>query len=123
MASYALNAPPSVPLTYITLFGIGAVVKRGAGCTINDMWDYKLDRAVGAFYTSFRAFLTRTDHPRAAERTKSRPIAAGDITPRQAFISLVPQLSAGLAVLTQLNWQRCASSPSHAHSRRTYPLR
>ncbi len=30
------------------LFGTGAVVMRGAGCTINDMWDTKIDRAVGA---------------------------------------------------------------------------
>ncbi|KZV69837.1 4-hydroxybenzoate polyprenyl transferase [Peniophora sp. CONT] len=84
MASYALNTSPLVPFTYVTLFGIGALVMRGAGCTINDMWDHKLDKAV--------------------ERTRARPIAAGDITPRQAFWSLAPQLSAGLAVLTQLNW-------------------
>ena len=47
MASYALNAPPSVPLTYIALFGTGALVMRGAGCTINDLWDRNLDNAVG----------------------------------------------------------------------------
>lgn len=49
MASYALNAPPSVPLTFISLFGIGAFVMRGAGCTINDLWDRKLDKAVGVY--------------------------------------------------------------------------
>ncbi|KAI0033785.1 UbiA prenyltransferase family-domain-containing protein [Vararia minispora EC-137] len=84
MAAFAQNASPLVPLKYITLFGIGALVMRGAGCTINDMWDHKLDKAV--------------------ERTRTRPLAAGDLTPQQAFWSLVPQLSAGLAVLTQLNW-------------------
>ncbi|KAI0265167.1 4-hydroxybenzoate polyprenyl transferase [Gloeopeniophorella convolvens] len=84
MASYALNAPPSVPLTYISLFGIGALVMRGAGCTINDLWDRNLDNAV--------------------ERTKTRPLARGDITPGQAIAFLAPQLGAGLAVLTQLNW-------------------
>ena len=47
MASYALNAPPSVPLTYIALFGTGALIMRGAGCTINDLWDRNLDNAVG----------------------------------------------------------------------------
>jgi len=47
MASYALNAPPSVPLIYTSLFGLGALVMRGAGCTINDMWDRNLDKAVG----------------------------------------------------------------------------
>jgi len=48
MASYALNVPPSVPLKYIVLFGTGALIMRGAGCTINDLWDRNLDNAVGA---------------------------------------------------------------------------
>ena len=48
MASYALDAPPSVPLKYIALFGTGALIMRGAGCTINDLWDRNLDNAVGA---------------------------------------------------------------------------
>lgn len=47
MASYALELPFSTPLTYISLFGIGALVMRGAGCTINDLWDKNLDKAVG----------------------------------------------------------------------------
>ena len=48
MASYALELPLTTPLTYIGLFGLGALVMRGAGCTINDMWDQNLDKAVGA---------------------------------------------------------------------------
>lgn len=47
MASCATQAPISVPLTYLSLFGIGAFIMRGAGCTINDMWDRDLDKAVG----------------------------------------------------------------------------
>lgn len=47
MASYALEVPYTTPLTYLGLFGLGAVVMRGAGCTINDMWDKNLDKAVG----------------------------------------------------------------------------
>ncbi|KAL1944304.1 hypothetical protein VTO73DRAFT_3489 [Trametes versicolor] len=84
MASYALQTPLTTPLTYISLFGLGALVMRGAGCTINDMWDKDLDKGV--------------------ERTKTRPLAAGDITPTQAFAFLGLQLTAGLGVLTQLNW-------------------
>ena len=49
MASYAHQLPYTTPLTYLGLFGIGAVVMRGAGCTINDMWDKNLDKAVGLF--------------------------------------------------------------------------
>ena len=51
MASYALQVPFITPLTYLSLFGVGALVMRGAGCTINDMWDKNLDKAVGK-YTS-----------------------------------------------------------------------
>jgi hypothetical protein len=86
MAAYATHAPPWVPLGYTALFGLGALVMRGAGCTINDLWDRNLDKAV--------------------ERTKERPLARGDITPTQAIGFLAVQLSAGLAVLTQLNWYR-----------------
>ena len=49
MASYALHAPLATPLTYMSLFGFGALIMRGAGCTINDMWDKNLDKAVGEF--------------------------------------------------------------------------
>jgi 4-hydroxybenzoate polyprenyltransferase len=131
MASYALDAPPSVPLKYILLFGTGALIMRGAGCTINDLWDRNLDNAVGVYalnpppppYTLF-FFNTltfsfpfpfffggvSTTHAKLEERTKTRPLARGDITPRQAIAFLAPQLTAGLAVLTQLNWYRCAYS-------------
>ena len=46
--SIALAASPgSLPdLKMLTLFGIGAVVMRGAGCTINDMWDVDFDKKV-----------------------------------------------------------------------------
>ena len=47
MASYALQTPISTPLTYLGLFGTGALIMRGAGCTINDMWDRNLDKSVG----------------------------------------------------------------------------
>jgi 4-hydroxybenzoate polyprenyltransferase len=31
---------------YLATFAVGAFVMRGAGCTINDMWDVKYDRQV-----------------------------------------------------------------------------
>lgn len=40
------------------------------------------------------------------ERTKTRPLAAGDVTQFGALTFLGAQLTAGLAVLTQLNWYR-----------------
>ena len=47
MASTVHHLPPSTPAYLMGLFAVGAVVMRGAGCTINDMWDEKYDRAVG----------------------------------------------------------------------------
>jgi 4-hydroxybenzoate polyprenyltransferase len=47
MVSYTLQLSYTTPLTYIGLFGLGALIMRGAGCTINDMWDKNLDAAVG----------------------------------------------------------------------------
>ncbi|KAK2466372.1 hypothetical protein APHAL10511_002014 [Amanita phalloides] len=84
MASYAHQLPYTTPLTYLSLFGIGAIVMRGAGCTINDMWDKDLDKAVA--------------------RTKNRPLARGDLHSRQVIAFLGAQLTVGLGVLLQLNW-------------------
>ena len=67
----------------VGLFGVGAFVMRGAGCTINDMWDRKFDAQV--------------------ERTLNRPLASGAITPFQALVFLGGQLTCGLFVLLQLN--------------------
>ncbi len=48
MWSIALATPaghfPSI--TYLALFGTGALLMRGAGCTINDMWDKDFDAKV-----------------------------------------------------------------------------
>lgn len=47
MAATATHAPLSTPLWYLFVFGVGAMVMRGAGCIINDMWDAKMDAKVG----------------------------------------------------------------------------
>ncbi|KIJ20128.1 hypothetical protein PAXINDRAFT_68749 [Paxillus involutus ATCC 200175] len=102
MASYAIEAPLTMPLTNIALFGLGAIVMRGAGCTINDMWDKNLDKAV--------------------ERTRTRPLARGDITRRQALGFLAGQLTVGLGVLLQLNWYSIFLGASSLSLVTVYPL-
>ncbi len=67
----------------IALFFIGAFAMRGAGCTWNDITDRDLDALV--------------------ERTRSRPIPAGQVSVPQAMIFLVVQALVGLAVLLQFN--------------------
>ena len=71
-----------LPLT-IVLFFVGAFVMRGAGCTWNDITDCDLDALV--------------------ERTRSRPIPAGQVSVPQAVTFLVLQALIGLAVLLQFN--------------------
>ena len=70
------------------LFSLGAVVMRGAGCTVNDLWDRDYDRLVS--------------------RTATRPIASGSISVRRALVFLTVQLAIGLTILLQLN-QTCWS--------------
>ena len=67
----------------LVLFLIGAFAMRGAGCTWNDITDRDLDAQV--------------------ERTRSRPIPAGQVSVPQAAVFLVLQALAGLAVLLQFN--------------------
>jgi 4-hydroxybenzoate polyprenyltransferase len=72
----------TLPLV-IALFLIGAFVMRGAGCTWNDITDRDLDARV--------------------ERTRSRPIPAGQVSVEQALAFLVAQALIGLVVLLQFN--------------------
>ena len=67
----------------IALFFIGAFAMRGAGCTWNDIADRDLDALV--------------------ERTRSRPIPAGQVSVPQAFAFLIAQGLIGLFVLLQFN--------------------
>src|SRR6201991_1208228 len=68
---------------FVALFFVGAFVMRGAGCTWNDIADRDLDALV--------------------ERTRSRPIPAGQVSVAQAAAFLVVQALIGLAVLLQFN--------------------
>ena len=71
-----------LPLT-ILLFFIGAFAMRGAGCTWNDITDRDLDAKV--------------------ERTRSRPIPAGQVSVKRALLFLALQALVGLCVLLQFN--------------------
>jgi hypothetical protein len=46
LAAAHAQIPPAPLFSMLGLFGIGAVVMRGAGCTINDLWDKNLDKRV-----------------------------------------------------------------------------
>ena len=69
MASYALGAPLATNLGYLALFGVGALVMRGAGCTINDMWDKNLDKAVGTSMQAATSLVHANGAPRHRKDT------------------------------------------------------
>src|SRR5215510_3979744 len=82
LAAGATHDFSQLPLQ-IALFFVGAFAMRGAGCTWNDITDRDLDAMV--------------------ERTRSRPLPAGQISVTQAFAFMVLQALIGLAVLLQFN--------------------
>ncbi|MFA6279748.1 MAG: 4-hydroxybenzoate octaprenyltransferase [Bdellovibrionales bacterium] len=77
----ASEGRPSI--TMLFLFALGALVMRGAGCAINDLYDRHLDGKV--------------------ERTATRPLPSGQVKPWQALLFVVALLLLGLAVLVQFN--------------------
>ncbi|MCA8907586.1 MAG: 4-hydroxybenzoate octaprenyltransferase, partial [Rhodospirillaceae bacterium] len=91
-----------VDLYYALLFAIGAVVMRGAGCTINDILDRDFDARVA--------------------RTRTRPLPAGEITLKGAFAFLGAQLLLGLLVLVQFNWAAVAWGAASLALVVPYPL-
>ncbi len=79
-------AAPALDLRFLwlfVLFGLGALVMRGAGCTFNDIADRDFDAKVA--------------------RTRSRPLPSGQATVKQAVIWMVAQSLIGLVILLQLN--------------------
>ncbi|CBY21584.1 unnamed protein product [Oikopleura dioica] len=69
-----------LPDAYLmSIFAAGTLLTRGAGCTINDIWDHKLDAQV--------------------ERCKSRPIPSGAVSVEKAKLFFAAQLSAAFGLL------------------------
>ena len=82
----ALASPdPLAPasLWLLALFGVGALVMRGAGCTYNDICDRNFDARVA--------------------RTRDRPLPGGEVSVGAALVFLAAQLALGLAILLSLN--------------------
>ena len=70
-------------LWFAALFLLGAIVMRGAGCTLNDIVDRKFDALVA--------------------RTRARPMPSGRVSVVQALAFLAALSLAGLAILLQFN--------------------
>ena len=85
--SIALATPDPLTAEFwglFVLFGIGAVVMRGAGCTYNDICDRNFDSQVA--------------------RTRDRPLPSGEVTVRQAVAFMVSLITLATAILLSFNW-------------------
>ena len=84
------------------LFGLGAIVMRGAGCTYNDIVDREFDAKV--------------------ERTRTRPIPSGQVSVKAAAVFMLALLLVGLSILLQFNWYAVALGGASLLLVFTYPL-
>ena len=87
---------------YFVLFGIGAMIMRGAGCTYNDILDRDFDRQVA--------------------RTMNRPIPSGQVSVPGAWAFMAVLLMLGLAILLGFNRFAIAVGASSLVLVFTYPL-
>ncbi len=71
-------------LVWSLFFAVGTFMIRSAGCVINDMMDYQLDKKVS--------------------RTATRPLAAGELSLQQATKLLAALLATAFAFLCILPW-------------------
>jgi len=81
LAAIAAHQAPN--LQHILLFALGAIARRGAGSTFNDMVDKDIDLQV--------------------ERTRNRPIPSGRVGRKAAALFLLAQALVGLAVVLCFN--------------------
>ena len=87
---------------YVILFGIGAVVMRGAGCVYNDIMDRDFDAQVA--------------------RTRDRPLPSGQVTVRAAALFMLALLLLGFLVLISFNTFAIAVGAASLVLVFTYPL-
>jgi 4-hydroxybenzoate polyprenyltransferase len=73
LALASITVPPPI---FFIVFGAGAVLMRGAGCIVNDIADREFDKRV--------------------ERTKTRPLASGELSLKQAVLLLCMLLAISL---------------------------
>lgn len=77
-----LASSGNIDVTRLLLFFLGAVLMRSAGCIVNDIADRDIDKHV--------------------ERTRTRPLASGELSIKQAIKLLILLLLASLMVALQL---------------------
>ena len=83
--STMLAARNIFPLKELLLFFLGSVFMRSAGCIVNDLADRDIDRAVG--------------------RTKTRPLASGEVSVKEAYGIIAILLALSFLVALAMGWK------------------
>ena len=98
---------PSIEI--VAIFGVGTLLMRSAGCAVNDFADRAIDPQV--------------------ERTRNRPLAAGEIAPREALVVAALLAAAAFGLVLFLNWfsiilsvVALAIAASYPYFKRFFPL-
>jgi len=81
--AYSINQDYNLFIHYLFLFFLGSVLMRSAGCIVNDLVDKDFDKKV--------------------KRTKTRPIASGKISIKQAIIYILFLCFLAFLILLQFN--------------------
>lgn len=96
----ASNGYPDI--TVAMVFILGVILMRSAGCVINDYADRHIDPHVG--------------------RTRERPLAAGQVSEREALTLFIILCLLALALVLLMNWLTIALSVVAALLAATYPF-
>jgi 4-hydroxybenzoate polyprenyltransferase len=100
--SLVLASQGTPPLPLLLIFMLGAFVMRSAGVILNDLADRSFDRHV--------------------MRTRRRPLASGEMSPRQAVIVLAVLLALAAVLVLQLNALTIMLSPVAVILAALYPF-
>jgi 4-hydroxybenzoate polyprenyltransferase len=96
----ASRGMPSAPI--LAIFCVGTLLTRSAGCAVNDFFDREFDRRV--------------------ERTRDRPLAAGEIRPAEALALATLLAAVAFALVLMLNRLALLLSFAALGIAITYPL-
>ena len=100
--AYDFNSSLNTYFFYLTLFFLGSVLMRSAGCIVNDILDKEFDSKVF--------------------RTKNRPIASGNVTVKLAIIYSLVLCFLALVILLNFNFFTIILALGSMPLAFTYPL-
>jgi len=82
--AYSVNQNTNLFIYYLSLFFLGSILMRSAGCIVNDIVDKDFDKKIS--------------------RTKTRPIAAGKISIKKSLFYILMLCALAFLILIQFNF-------------------